>query len=188
MNFIEESMKAQNSILLFLVLSLVSIINVVSFFNIGYAQQGQTGTTIESPQFLAIQNAQSGTISETNSTSYSLQLNDLADKTILFSDRPDRVVITQSNQDFIGNWTSGQDSLKLDPPNAVLVVIADDQKEDTFEIELFNPKYEKDEKTVSYDFTFLGNMTTAPDLPNELGQSVLIVDSFPTAVNSQVTD
>jgi hypothetical protein len=76
--------KAQNSILLFLVLSLVSIINVVSFFNIGYAQQGRTGTTIKSPQFLAIQNAQSGTISETNSSSYSLQLNDLADKTILF--------------------------------------------------------------------------------------------------------
>jgi hypothetical protein len=97
-------------------------------------------------------------------------------------------VITQSNQDFIGNGTSGQDSLKLDPPNAVLVVIDDDQKEDTFEIELFDPKYEKAEKRVSYDFTFLGNMTTAPDLPNELGQSVLIVDSFTTAVNSQVTD
>ena len=49
-----------------------------------YAQQGQTATTIEFPQFLAIQHAQSGIISEINSTSYSLQLNDLTDKTILF--------------------------------------------------------------------------------------------------------
>ena len=74
-----------------------------------YAQQGQTETSIESPQFLAIQNAQSGTISEINSTTFLLQLNNLTNKLILFSDKPDRVVVTQSNQDFIGNWTSGQE-------------------------------------------------------------------------------
>jgi hypothetical protein len=160
--------------------------NVVSFFSTGYAQQGQAQTSIESPQFLAIQNAQSGTISEINSTTFSLQLLDSAEKLILFSDRPDRVVVTQSNQDFIGNWTSGQESFRLDPPNAVLVV--DDQKEDTIEIELYNPKYENDERKISYDFTFLGNKTNVSDLPNELGKSVLIIDSFPMAVNSQVTD
>jgi hypothetical protein len=181
-----ESMNAQKILLIFLVLSLVSVMNVVSFLSAGYAQQGQTGTNIESPQFLAIQNAQSGTISEINSTTYILQLNDLADKLILFSDRPDRVVVTQSNQDFIGNWTSGQESFRLDPPNAVLVI--DDQKEDTIEIELYNPKYENDEKKINYDFTFLGNKTTVSDLPNDLGKSVLIIDSFPMAVNSQVTD
>ena len=181
-----ESMNAQKFLFIFLVLSLVSVMNVVSFFSAGYAQQGQTETSIESPQFLAIQNAQSGTISEINSTTFLLQLNDLADKLILFSDRPDRVVVTQSNQDFIGNWTSGQESFRLDPPNAVLVI--DDQKEDTIEIELYNPKYENDEKKINYDFTFLGNKTTVSDLPNELGKSVLIIDSFPMAVNSQVTD
>jgi hypothetical protein len=172
--------------LIFLVSSLVSIISVVSFSVTGFAQQGQTGTSVESPQFLAIQHAQSGTISEINSTSYVLELNDLANKTILFSDRPDRIVVTQSNQDFIGNWTSGQESLRIDPPNAVLV--ADDQKEDTIEIELYNPKYENDGKKISYDFTFLGNITTVSDLPKDLGKSVLIIDSFPMAVNSQITD
>ena len=73
-----ESMKAQKFLLIFLVLSLISVMNVVSFFSAGYAQQGQTETSIESPQFLAIQNAQSGTISEINSTTFLLQLNDLA--------------------------------------------------------------------------------------------------------------
>jgi len=92
--------------------------NAVSFFGAGYAQQGQIETSIESPQFLAIQNAQSGTISEINSTTFVLKLSDLADKLILFSDRPDRVVVTQSNQEFVGNWTSGQESFRLDPPNA----------------------------------------------------------------------
>lgn len=179
-------MNAQKFPFIFLVLLLVSVMNVVSFFSAGYAQQVQTETSIESPQFLAIQNAQSGTISEINSTTFLLQLNDLADKLILFSDRPDRVVVTQSNQDFIGNWTSGQEGFQLDPPNAVLVI--DDQKEDTIEIELYNPKYDNDEKKINYDFTFIGNKTTFSDLPNELGKSVLIIDSFPMAVNSQVTD
>jgi len=43
-------------------------------------------------------------ISEINETAYSLELNDVSDKTILFSDRPDRIVKTTSTLDFIGNW------------------------------------------------------------------------------------
>lgn len=179
-------MNVQKSSLILLVFSLVSAITIVSFFSTGFSQQEQSSTSAESPQFLAIQHAQSGTISEINSTSFLLRLDDLADKSILFSDRPDRVVVTQSNQDFIGNWTSGQESLRMDPPNAVLVT--DDQKEDTIEIELYNPKYENDGKKISYEFTFLGNTTTVSDLPKQLGKSVLIVDSFPMAVNSQITD
>ncbi|HKQ20956.1 MAG TPA: hypothetical protein VJS91_02860, partial [Nitrososphaeraceae archaeon] len=69
------------------------------------AQQAQTEANIESPQFLAILHAQSGSISEINSTSYALKLNELTDKTIFFSDRPNKIVATQSIQDFIGNWT-----------------------------------------------------------------------------------
>jgi hypothetical protein len=141
------------------------------------AQQGQTEVNIESPQFLAIQHAQSGTISEINSTSYKLQLNDLANKTILFSDRPDRIVATQTIQDFIGNWTIGEDSFQVDPPNAALVVLTEAQEDDVFEIELFNPIYEEDDKAMSYDFIILGNITSSPDLPADLGKSVLIIDS-----------
>jgi hypothetical protein len=80
-----------------------------------FAQQGEMGTNIESPQFLAIQHAQSGTISDINSTSYTLQLNDLADKTFLFSDRPNRIVVTETTQHFVGNWTSGEDSFSSRP-------------------------------------------------------------------------
>ena len=80
-----------------------------------FAQQGEMGTNIESPQFLAIQHAQSGTISDINSTSYTLQLNDLADKTFLFSDRPNRIDVTETTQHFVGNWTSGEDSFSSRP-------------------------------------------------------------------------
>jgi hypothetical protein len=141
-----------------------------------FAQQGETGTNIESPQFLAIQHAQSGTISDINSTSYTLQLNDLADKTILFSDRPNRIVVTETTRAFVGNWTSGEDSFQVDPPNAALV-LTDDQEDDVFEIELFNPIYDEDENAIMYDFRVLANTTSPPDLPPNLGKSVLIIDS-----------
>lgn len=82
-----------------------------------------------------IQHAAWGSVSEINSTSYSLQLDDLSDKIILFSDRPTRIVQTQTIDDFIGNWTSGQDSFQANPHNAALVVLIDDSEQDVFEIE-----------------------------------------------------
>jgi hypothetical protein len=39
-----------------------------------------------------------------------------------------------------------------------------------------NPKYEKDENMLRYDFTFLGNVTF-PDLPAKFAKSVLVIDS-----------
>lgn len=170
-------MKIHNTRVIFSMLSTISVFVGISLLMTEvFAQQGETGTNIESPQFLAIQHAQSGTISDINSTSYTLQLNDLADKTILFSDRPNRIVVTETTRDFVGNWTSGEDSSQVDPPNAALVV-TDDQEDDVFEIELFNPTYDEDENAIRYDFSVLGNATSSPDLPPNLGKSVLIIDS-----------
>ncbi|MDW0120939.1 MAG: hypothetical protein QOK88_07945 [Nitrososphaeraceae archaeon] len=170
-------MKIHNTRVIFSMLSTISVFVGISLLMTEvFAQQGETGTNIESPQFLAIQHAQSGTISDINSTSYTLQLNDLADKTILFSDRPNRIVVTETTRDFVGNWTSGEDSFQVDPPNAALVV-TDDQEDDVFEIELFNPTYDEDENAIRYDFSVLGNATSSPDLPPNLGKSVLIIDS-----------
>ena len=140
------------------------------------AQQGQKEANIESPQFLAILHARSGTVSEINSTSHTLQLNELADKAILFSDRPNRIVVTRSIQDFIGNWTAGDNSFQVDPPNAPLV-LTDDEENDLFEIELFGPQYDNNEKTIRYDFSVLGNATSSRNFPDNLGESVLIIDS-----------
>lgn len=57
------------------------------------------------------------------------------------------------------------------------MVLADDQEDDVFVIELFNPIYDKDENAIRYDFSVLGNATSSPDLPANLGKSVLIIDS-----------
>ncbi|HJR85310.1 MAG TPA: hypothetical protein VJ772_08090 [Nitrososphaeraceae archaeon] len=170
-------MKILHTITIFLILSIISVVSFMSIFMSEVFAQVQTSTNVESPQFLAIQHAQSGTTSQINSTSYVLQLNDLANKTILFSDRPNRIVVTQTTQDFVGNWTNGEDSFQVDPPNAALVVLTENQADDVFEIELFNPIYDEDEKAIRYDFRVLGNVTSSPDLPANLGKSVLIIDS-----------
>ena len=78
-------------------------------------------------KLLFIQGAESGSIPEVNATTKTLQLNDVSDKTILFSDRPERIVATTNTTDFIGNWSTGPNSFAIDPPNAVLVL--DDEQQ-----------------------------------------------------------
>ena len=71
-------------------------------------------------------------------------MNDASDKTILFSDRPDRIVTSVSTIDFIGNWSTGEDSFAVDTPNAVLVVDEQEVGQDVIIVELFNPIYDSD--------------------------------------------
>jgi hypothetical protein len=166
--------------------TLAAFVVVMSLTTTVEAQQNATGPN--GPEFIAIQHAESASISEINATNYLLELGDLSDKTILFSNRPDRIVVTESINDFVGNWTEGKDSFQLDPPNAALVTLVGDGEQDIFEVELFNPIYNKEHKSLTYDVTFLGNITIKSDLPKDLKNPVLVIDSFPTTVNDQITD
>ena len=136
--------------------------------------QENTTTSEELINFFAIQHAQSGSISEINATTYTLELNDVSDKTILFSDRPDRIVTSMSTSDFIGNWSTGDDSFAVDVPNAVLIVDEQEAKQDVSIVELFNPVYNVDTKTLKYDVT--PDNATYIELPKEFGQTTLIID------------
>jgi hypothetical protein len=129
-------------------------------------------------KFLAIQTAQSGSVSEVNATTSTLLLNDVSDKTILFSDRPDRIVISQSTSDFVGNWSQGEDSFAVDPPNAVVVLDDEEHRQEIAVIELFNPEYDSGANTLRYDITAenVTTTTTSINLPSEFGQSTLVID------------
>jgi hypothetical protein len=132
------------------------------------------------PKFLFIQSAQSGSISNVNATTYTLELNDVSDKTIMFSDRPDRIVAATNTTNFIGNWSTGPDSLAADPPNAVLVLDDEHQGQGSAVIELYNPRYDSEAKTLKYDMTAVNATATTPssiDLPSEFGQSTLMIDT-----------
>jgi hypothetical protein len=140
---------------------------------IAVAQQNVTDPT--KSEFIAIQHAESGSISEVNATNYLLELGSLSDKTILFSDRPDRIVTSISTSNFVGNWTEGKDSFAENAPNAVLVV-DDSEEQDTVIIELFNPVYDAKKKTLKYDVT--PDNATSIELPSEFGQSTLVIDGY----------
>ncbi|MGD1837443.1 MAG: hypothetical protein ACPKPY_05230 [Nitrososphaeraceae archaeon] len=142
------------------------------------SKENQTNSYI--PKFFAIQHAQSGSISEINTTSYSLQLNDVSDKTILFSDRPDRIVTSVSTADFVGNWSVGTDSFAVDLPNAVLVIEEIEGHQDTAIIEVFNPVYDVDKKVLKYEA--IPDNATSIDLPSEFGQNTLIIDKKPKSL------
>lgn len=126
------------------------------------------------PKFLFIQSAQSGSISDVNATTYTLELNDVSDKTIMFSDRPDRIVAATNTTDFIGNWSIGPDSFAIDPPNAV-VILDDEVQRHLAVIELFNPVYDPFTDTLKFDITAL-NATAPISLPGKFGQSTMVID------------
>ncbi|MGD1835645.1 MAG: hypothetical protein ACPKQO_07970 [Nitrososphaeraceae archaeon] len=159
------------------ILSLLLAISVIpmmllSTTNNVYAQENATDHL---PKFFAIQHAQSGSLSKINDTAYSLELNEVSDKTILFSDRPDRIVTSVNTSNFIGNWSVGKNSYTVDAPNAVLVVDEQEGQQDVAIIELFNPIYDSTNKALKYDVT--PDNATFIDLPSEFGQSTIVIDT-----------
>ena len=141
--------------------------------------QGGNGN-MTGASFLYIQGAQSGSISEVNATTSTLELNNVSDKTIMFSDRPDRIVGSANTTDFIANWSIGEDNFAINPPNAVLILDDDvEQRRDFAIIELFNPEYDSEANTLKFDITAENATTTTSSsigLPSEFGQSTLVID------------
>ena len=79
-------MGIQNNLIILYALSVFGML--ISLSSTGGAQNTMNSNENNELKFIAIQNAHSGSVSEINSTSYLLQLDDLSDKIILFSDRP----------------------------------------------------------------------------------------------------
>lgn len=136
----------------------------------------QTTTNGNTTEFLSIQTAQSGSISQINDTAYLLELDNVSDSTILFSDRPERIVETVSTSDFVGNWTTGPNSFSEDEPNDALIVKnAQTGDLETAVIESFTPVY--DIATNSLTYTITAENAISIGLPEEFGQSILVADN-----------
>ena len=144
------------------------------------------GNNMTGAEFLAIQGAQSGSVSEVNATTSTLELSNVSDTTILFSDRPYRILTSVNTTDFIGNWSMGTNSFAVDPPNAVLILDDDlKQRQDLAGIELYNPEYNSEASVLKYDIIAV-NATSIPkydiiavnatSIPGEFGQSTLLID------------
>ncbi|MGD1837103.1 MAG: hypothetical protein ACPKPY_03475 [Nitrososphaeraceae archaeon] len=110
-------------------------------------------------------------------------MNDVSDKTILFSDRPDRIVTSVSTSNFIGNWSVGEDSFAVSAPNAVIVVDDNEGQQNTAIIELFSPIYDSDKKALKYEV--ISDNATSIELSSEFEQLTLIID--PDTVAPSIT-
>jgi hypothetical protein len=161
---------SSSSTLLFPVTKIVSATPTSGANETGSSNSNMTGAT-----FLFIQGAQSGSVSEVNATTSTLELSDVSDKITMFSDRPDRIVASIDTTDFIGNWSTGPNSFAVDPPNVALVVDDEvEQRRDLAVIELFNPEYDSEANTLKYDIT--AENATSIDLPDEFGLTTMIID------------
>jgi len=173
-------MKDNNITLMVLQSTFIIVTAIIS--SVVYAQENMTNSDM--PKFFALQRANSGSTAQINDTVYTLQLNDVSDKTILFSDRPDRIVTSVSTSDFIDNWSTGIENFVVDAPNAVFVV-DESEKGDMAIVELFNPVYNVDKKLLKYNITL--ENTTSIDLPDQFGQSTLIVDAIAAVKTFEMT-
>jgi len=194
-----------NYLTLVMLFSAESILLVISTsITTVYAQENVTDSDM--PKFFAIQHANSGSITEINvnftlfanmelnntiltgdkSKSYQLVLNNVSDNTILFSDRPDRIVKSISTSEFIENWSTDVDSFAVDAPNAVLVVDEIEGQQDTTIVELFNPIYDIDKNSVKYQVT--QDNVTSIELLKEFGQSTLVIDDSDNGVYAGIVN
>jgi hypothetical protein len=158
-------------------LSAISTLAILSIFSSNiYAQQSNLTDNVssETPKFFAIQHALSGFISKSNATSYTLELNNVSDKIILFSDRPDRIVKSISTQDFINNWKIRSNNHQSALPNVELVLDLESNR-DTYVVELLNPIYQKQSKTLKYDILIDDSKT---DLQNQFEEVTLVIDAI----------
>ncbi|HEY3828878.1 MAG TPA: hypothetical protein VGL57_06750 [Solirubrobacteraceae bacterium] len=97
-------------------------------------------------------------------------LHSLAPATLMFSDRPERIVGHLTAEQFVEGWGHGENSFLVDPPNAVLSFLAagEETPEDVV-LTLTNPRLEGDDLT--YSATVLDG-----DLSDATGSCSLFID------------
>jgi hypothetical protein len=131
-------------------------------------------------QLLFVQTANSGSFDGDIIT-----LDDIAARTIYFSDRPHRIVGHFTTLSFTDNWDEGDDSFAVDPPNAALVLL-DGESESIVVVELTNPVYDVDANTLRYTIQILDESI----IPESFDHVVLYIDSpdMTHLVTDKITD
>jgi hypothetical protein len=99
-----------------------------------------------------------------------LTLEGLAPSTLMFSDRPERIVGHLTAAQFVEGWGHGENSFLDDPPNAVLSFLEEgDQIPEDVVVTLTNPRLEG--RDLTYNTTVLEGV-----LPGSSGPCSLFID------------
>jgi len=144
--------------------------------------------------YLFVQSALSGSLVPINSINntegpvHKLTLNNISSSTLAFSDRPDRIVNITDTKSFVDNWINSKDSFEIDPPNAALSINVNGTEE-ILALELLNPSYSKEQKTIQYNVINLDDTGTTNIILSNIGEgttnsninSSKPIDTFGTA-------
>ena len=137
------------------------------------------------PNYLFVQQATSGSlIRDTDASTYTLTLNNVASQVQYFSDRPQRMAGQSSMTSFVAGWDSH--GFGEDPPNAALVLLDAENQEDTMIVELTNPIYDSQAETLQYTVTVIDDYQgdglayhsrrADTSLPEQFGRVNLFID------------
>lgn len=134
-------------------LALASIAISLTLAAAGCGGGGKTAgsTTSKSTEvgLLFVHAAPHGTmVSATGNDRYTLTLRDSAPQVIWFSDRPERHFGHLAVERFVNGWESF--GFAKDPPNGALTLLRADDSEDTVILELGQPSYDANERTLSF--------------------------------------
>ena len=124
-----------------------------------------TEPQVDSIEALFVQSARGMTSSDNSVTFHGL-----AHSTLFFADRPQRVVGHLSSKKFVNQWGEGEDSFAVDPPNAVISFLEnEDTPPEEVTVELLDPQI--DEDTLTYQIIVLDG-----ELPAKAGPCSLFID------------
>lgn len=108
----------------------------------------------DSPEFLFVQTFGSGAWQPADEDGlYTLTLTGTAAHTIYFADRPERIVGLVATDLFL----DGLGFTPVNPPNAALVAATDDGQQDVLVLELFDPVYDANTATLTYQARVLAD-------------------------------
>jgi len=143
------------------------------------------GAAAKSTEFLFVQSFQQGNIipKAGEAGTWTLTLEQGLGQTVYFSNRPERIVGASPTEQFLDGLGFSPDN----PPNAALLFTNEHGHEDIVVIELFNPHYETDTHTATYDFqllaeykrmgiTFQEQPMEPPDAEASFGAAHLFID------------
>jgi len=101
-----------------------------------------------------------------------ITLHGLSGATLYFSDRPKREVGHISTKTFVGLWDQGENSFKVDPPNAVLSFLElDEAPPEDAVVMLSEPSLDGD--SITYTINVLEG-----EIPAQAGHCSLFIDTF----------
>ena len=87
-----------------------------------------------------------------------LTLENVSPRTIMFTDRPQRLAGDMPTTRLVDDWNAGKDSFEKDPPNASLSVLVGEEEQVSV-VELSNPRL--DGTSLSYDVAVLDGTVPA---------------------------